>query len=93
MPAEVIILIPLFALLVWMMLRPQMLRRRHIQQIQAALEPGTEVILGGGVFGTVKAVNDEKIDLEVAPGVTLKVHRDGVAAVVKPEEPSTESGD
>ena len=76
----------LFVVMYFMMIRPQQKRRREAEQMQAALAPGDEVVTIGGLHGTVTAVEDETILLEVAPGVQTRYARPAVARVIKRSE-------
>jgi preprotein translocase subunit YajC len=86
-------LIPLVLLLafIWLLLiRPQ--RRRHIAQ-QAMLdriEVGDEILTVGGVYATVEAVRDEELQVEIAPGTSVRLDKRAVAAVMAEEEPDEE---
>ncbi|WP_198940348.1 preprotein translocase subunit YajC [Micromonospora sp. CB01531] len=76
----------LFGVMYFMMIRPQQKRRREAEQMQSALGPGDEVVTIGGLHGTVTAVEDETVLLEVAPGVQTRYARPAVARVVKQAE-------
>lgn len=78
------------ALLFWfMIIRPQQKQRKAVQSMQASLEPGTEVMLTSGVYGTISRIEDEKVWVDVADGVTLTVARGAVGQVVQPREVET----
>jgi preprotein translocase subunit YajC len=68
----------------FLMIRPQQRRNRELQQMQATLGPGAEVMTGSGIYGTVTDVDDAEgtIDLEVSPGVTITFARAAVARVI-----------
>ena len=71
------------ALLFWFfILRPQ--RRRSQQQaaLWSGLEPGTEVITTGGIYGRVTAVDEDAVHLEVAPQTVVRVDRRAIARLV-----------
>ena len=85
------ILILVLLLLMWLLLiRPQ--RRRQLQQQQMinALEVGSEVVTAGGLYGTVTALEEEEVRLEVADGVEVRVAKRAVAGVVSEEEEEPE---
>lgn len=86
-------IILLFAVMYFMMIRPQQKRRREAEQMQAALAPGDEVVTIGGLYGTVTGVDDESVMLEVAPGVETRYVRAAVARVVKSAVRSGEATD
>lgn len=76
-----VVLVAAFYLLV---VRPQRRRAMQHRGFVAALEVGDDVITNGGIFGTVRALDDEAVDLEVAPGVTVKVARIAISQPVPP---------
>jgi preprotein translocase subunit YajC len=76
----------LFGVMYFMMIRPQQKRRREAEQMQSALAPGDEVVTIGGLYGTVTGVDDETVQLEVAPGVQTRYARPAIARVVKQAE-------
>ena len=50
--------------------------------MQSALGVGDEVITIGGLYGTIAAMDDEAVTLEVAPGVQTRYARSAIARVV-----------
>lgn len=75
----------LIVLVFWLLIiRPQRRRQREMADTQASVTPGTEVMLGSGIFGTVASVSDETLQVEVAPGTQLKVARQAVVRVIDP---------
>ena len=63
----------------WLLLiRPQQRRMRELNAMQQALEPGNEVMLTSGIFGTVSEIGDERISVIIADGVTIEVARGAV---------------
>ena len=48
-----------------------------------------EVVTIGGVFGTIRAVDDDRIELEVAPGVLITVARNAIAQAANPAPPES----
>lgn len=88
-----IILIALFALMWLFLIRPQ--RRRQLEQaaMQDLIEPGDEILTAGGIHGTVRELDGEIVQVEIAPGTVVRLDRRAVAAVERePEEESEEEG-
>jgi preprotein translocase subunit YajC len=86
-----IILVALFAALWLFLIRPQKRRQVEQTQMQDALATGDEILTAGGVFGTVRAIEDEVVQLEIAPGTIIRLDRRAVATVVEDEiEPEAE---
>jgi len=66
-----------------LLVRPQ---RRNIaahQALMADLHEGDEVMTMGGIFGRIQRLGDEIIDLEVAPGTSLRVARSAISRKVE----------
>jgi preprotein translocase subunit YajC len=77
----------------YFVLRPQRARVRTVSAAQSALEPGREVVLTSGIYGTVLHVDPDKIGLEIAPGVSVTVARGAVARVISPVTSSADPSD
>ena len=75
-------LIIIFVLFYFLLIRPQTKRQKEHRQMVEGLSTGDEVVTGGGVLGTVTEVGDQFVTVEVAEGVSLKVQRHTVSAVV-----------
>ena len=73
----------LIALVFWLLIvRPQRRRQQALAATQASLGLGSEVMLGSGIFGRVASLDDETIQLEVAPGTIVKVSRQAIVKVL-----------
>ena len=81
-----ILIIVVFYLLV---MRPQRKRQQELVSKQAGLQPGTEVMLGSGIFGRVVEVHDDSVSLEVAPGTTIRVAKQAVVRVIEAPQDTT----
>lgn len=68
-----IMMVAIFAIMWFFMIRPQQKKQKEIRKFQNALAEGTKVVTGGGVYGTVKRVNLEAntVDVEIARGVVI----------------------
>jgi preprotein translocase subunit YajC len=74
------------ALFFWaVLIRPQARRQRELAHMQSTLEVGDEVMLTSGVFGTVRGLDDDVAQVEIADGVTIRVARGAVGRVVHEE--------
>jgi preprotein translocase subunit YajC len=82
-------LVALFGLLYFVTIRPQRRRQQHAQQTQRNIEPGARVRTTAGLYGTVVAVEDQDVILEVAPGVEARFMRRAIMDVV-PDSTETE---
>lgn len=75
-------LILMFAVLYFVMIRPQMKRQKEHKAMIDALAKGDEVVIGGGILGRVSKLGDNTLHLEVANGVELQVQRQAVLQVL-----------
>ncbi|HET8914623.1 MAG TPA: preprotein translocase subunit YajC, partial [Propionibacteriaceae bacterium] len=66
--------------------RPQRKRQQALQQTMHALSPGSRVMLGSGVFGTVVSVGPRQVVLEVSPGAELTVLKQAISKVVTEDD-------
>ncbi|MCD4525162.1 MULTISPECIES: preprotein translocase subunit YajC [unclassified Nocardioides] len=85
---ELVQLLPLvgIALLFWLLvIRPASRRQRELARMQSSLSVGDEVMLTSGVFGTLRELHDDRVSVEIAPGVVISVARGAVGNVVTPE--------
>ena len=85
MGGYLILIVLAFALMWFLLIRPQ--RRRQVlqQQMLARLEVGDEILTAGGLYGRITALGDDDVTLEIAPGTTVRLDRRAVAARVTPE--------
>ncbi|MBQ8675358.1 MAG: preprotein translocase subunit YajC [Bacteroidaceae bacterium] len=78
----IIMLVAMFAILYFFMIRPQQKKQKEIQKFRNSLTVGSKVITAGGVYGTVKDLNEGEnyLTLEVSKGVTIQIDRNYVFA-------------
>jgi preprotein translocase subunit YajC len=82
-------LVLLFAIMYFVILRPQRNRQRQAMQAQRQVEPGQRIITTMGMYGTVISGDDQTIQLEIAPGVEVTMSR---RAVLRAEPYDAASG-
>ena len=73
----ILMMVAIFAIMYFFMIRPQQKRHKEIQNFQNSLAEGTEVITGGGIYGTVKKIDLATgiIEVKIADGVVIKVDK------------------
>lgn len=73
----IIMIVLMFAIMWFFMIRPQQKKQKEIQAFQNSLTEGTQVITGGGIYGTVKRIDTvtNNVEVEVARGVVITVDR------------------
>ncbi|MFZ1385851.1 MAG: preprotein translocase subunit YajC [Thiolinea sp.] len=71
-----------FAIMYFMIIRPQQKRAKDHKTMLAALSKGDEIVTGGGMLGKVANIGDNFIQLEIADNVQIKVQRQAIASVL-----------
>ena len=77
MTSFLIMMVAIFAIMYFFMIRPQQKRQKEIQNFQNNLTEGTPVVTGGGIYGTVKKIDLAAgiIEVKIADGVVIKVDK------------------
>lgn len=70
--------------LMFFSMRKQKRQASQVRQMQDSLVPGARVMTTSGLHGTVTAVADDTIELEIAPGMRTTWVRAAVREVVVP---------
>lgn len=69
-----------FGIIYLFMVRPTKKRMAEYQQMVDSLQVGSR-ILAGGIYGTVKKINEKSVEMEIAKGVVVEVNKNAVAGV------------
>jgi preprotein translocase subunit YajC len=78
----------------WLLIiRPASVRRKAQAALAASLAPGQRIMTTAGVFGTVVAVEAERVSLEIAPGVVIEMLAAAIAQVVPAAPEAVEAAD
>lgn len=80
-------LILIFAIMYFLMIRPQQKRAKQHREMVATLKKGDLIITQGGIIAKVAAVRDDELEVEIASGVRVRVVRSSVSQVVNRTEP------
>lgn len=62
----------------FLLIRPQQRRMAEQARLVRSLEVGDEVMTSAGIFGRIRRMNDERIELETAGGTRLEVLKSSV---------------
>ena len=73
----IIMMVAIFAIMYFFMIKPQQKRQKEIQNFQNSLQEGTQVVTGGGIYGTVKKIDLATgiVEVKIADGVVIKVDK------------------
>lgn len=82
-------LILIFAIMYFLLIRPQQKKVKEHQKMVAALRRGDQVITQGGLIGKVtKVKEDGELEVELAENVKVRVVQSTIAQVLSKTEPA-----
>lgn len=73
----------MFAVLYFLMIRPQQKKMKEQQNLMGSLKQGDEVLTSSGLLGKITGVTDKVVTLEIADNVRVKILKSQIAQVVK----------
>jgi preprotein translocase subunit YajC len=74
----IIMIVALFAVFYFLMIRPQQKRQKEIKKFREGLKKGDNVITAGGIYGKIKEVKDTTFLVSVSDNTTLKIDKGSV---------------
>jgi preprotein translocase subunit YajC len=80
------LLLLMFAVLYFLMIRPQQKRAKQHDAMMGALKKGDVVRTNGGILGEITALDERDVTIEVADRTRIKVLRSHVAGLDQPPE-------
>jgi preprotein translocase subunit YajC len=85
-------IIAIFAIMYFLVLRPQSKKAKEHQKMLTELKKGEEVVTQGGIIGKITGITDGELVIQVQEGVRLRVLRSSVQnRYTAPERPKAES--
>lgn len=89
-PEDLIMLLLIFAIMYFLLIRPQQKKLKEHTAMLGALRRGDQVVTQGGVVGKVVKVKDEEneVEVEIAKGVNVRVIKSTIATVLNKTEPA-----
>jgi preprotein translocase subunit YajC len=79
---SMLLIVLMFGVLYFMMIRPQMKRAKEHKAMIEALQKGDEIISAGGILGRVSKLNENYVTLEIANNVEVQIQRSAVQVVL-----------
>jgi preprotein translocase subunit YajC len=77
----------MFAIMYFILIRPQQKQQKRHQELVAALKKGDEVILSSGIVGRIFSVEDKFVTIEIADKVKMKVLKAAVQGLTSTNAP------
>lgn len=68
----------LFAIMYFLMIRPQQKQAKEHRTLLAALKKGDDVVTQGGMLGKIYAVTEKIVTLEIANGIRIRILKSSI---------------
>lgn len=85
MPPEmlqsILMLVLMFAIFYFLLIRPQQKRQKQVNQMQAGLEKGDKVVTIGGLHGFVETIDVDTVVIKCGDGSRLTYDRSAIREV------------
>lgn len=75
---SMLLIVLMFVVLYFLMIRPQMKRAKEHKTMIDALQKGDEVVAAGGILGRISKLNENYVTLEIANNIEIQVQRPAV---------------
>jgi len=89
-PLILIYILFFFAIFYFLAVRPQRRQRQAHQEMEAMLKKGDEIVTVGGMFGVVRRLGDDWIELEITKGTRVRFLKRAISQIVSEEEEDEE---
>jgi preprotein translocase subunit YajC len=76
------LMIGMFAIMYFLIIRPQQKQRKDREALLAAVKKGDRVVTSSGLFGTVVGLSEHTVTLKVAEQVKLEFERSAIGRIV-----------
>jgi preprotein translocase subunit YajC len=86
MIGNLVFILAIFAVMYFLMIRPQRRQQREREAMLAAIKKGDKVLISGGIHGSIVGVEEKTLLVQIADNVKVKVERAAVATVLKEAE-------
>jgi preprotein translocase subunit YajC len=74
-------IVVMFALLYFLMIRPQMKRQKEVASMLAGLKKGDEVV-AAGILGKILDVGDAYVSVEIGKGTVIQVQKSAITMLL-----------
>ena len=78
MMPSILMLVLLFAVFYFLMIRPQRKQQKELQNFRDSLKKGDKVVTAGGIFGTIHEIQDKSVLIKVDGEVKLRVDKNSI---------------
>ena len=71
----------MFLIIYFFMIRPQQKKQKEINNFRKTLQVNQEVITAGGIYGTIKHIDNNIVELQIANGVKINIDVNSIYAL------------
>ena len=79
---NLVLIVLMFGVLYFLMIRPQMKRAKEHKAMIDALQKGDEVVTSGGVLGRITKIGENYVTVEIANNIEVQVQRPAIQLVL-----------
>jgi preprotein translocase subunit YajC len=87
----IFMIIAIFAVMYFLMIRPQQRQKRQHQDMLSQVGKGDKVVTSGGIHGTVAGVKDNSLIIKIADNVKVEVNRSSISQIVSSKSSRTQT--
>ena len=81
-----IVIVALFGLFWFLLVRPQRRRTQEQTSLIESLEEGDEIVSAGGLYGVIKEIDGEELQVEISDGLVVRMARNAVVGIVEEDD-------
>lgn len=89
--SSLLIMVPLFGIMYFLLIRPQQKKQREQQAMLKTLKAGDKVLTSGGIIGMITRVNERTVRLALTDKVEAEVVRGAIVEIIRDDEKSAET--
>lgn len=72
----------MFAVMYFLLIRPQQKRQKELQNLLGQLQKGDEVVFAAGLLGRITKLDEDYVCVEIKDGLEIKVQRAAITATL-----------
>ena len=78
----------IFVIFYFLLIAPMRKKQKKTQEMLSKLKKGDEVVTGGGIYGRIQAIDEERgfVILQIADNTKIKIARSAVGAMAEESE-------
>ncbi|MDZ5782879.1 preprotein translocase subunit YajC [Marinococcus luteus] len=80
--STIIVLVLMFLIFYFLLIRPQQKQQKRIKEMHANLQKGDRIVTIGGIHGTIDAIDENKLIVDVDGNIKLTFDRNAVRETV-----------